>query len=213
MLQIETSDHKCNTRVYDGLDDNIAETVRRSADCIRANQRQTIKSIIEIGEELNKVKGLLGYGRFGEWLAAEFHWTDRTGQNFMRVAVVFGGKSETVSDLPQRTIYRLAAPSTPATLRDEVVARLEAGETLTAEVVNNLIDTARKRPTRSRSAKAPSKPGSSIEACLFRVKVSVERALLTKPKDVEHQRTVFKCVRQCLDEMERARPLSSAGAA
>lgn len=49
--------------------------------------------------------------------------TDRTSLNFIRVAERFGGKSETVSDLPASVLYALAAPSTDDAVVEEVVER------------------------------------------------------------------------------------------
>lgn len=71
---------------------------------------------------------------------------------------------------------------------------------------------ARKQPAqpgekkaRTKVASKPKALGCTIEQCLYAVKVNVERALAAKPKNPEHQRTVFERVRECIDEMEQAR--------
>ena len=64
---------------------------------------------------------------------------ERTAQNYMRAATAFGTKTALISDLPPTAIYTLAAPSTPAPVKDAVVARLEAGERLEAAEVQALV--------------------------------------------------------------------------
>jgi hypothetical protein len=54
----------------------------------------------------------------------------------MSAAIQFEGKSESVSHLPARVIYQLAAPSTPAKIRDELIHRLQAGERVKADEIN-----------------------------------------------------------------------------
>ena len=45
----------------------------------------------------------------------------------MNAASVFGAKSEIVSVLPPTTLYLLAAPSTPETIKGKIVTELESG--------------------------------------------------------------------------------------
>jgi len=87
---------------YSGLTANASELAKRAAAKIQQHQRRTSLEIIEIGTDLIKVKGALEHGHFIAWLEAEFGWTDRTARNYMRAALVFGAKSETVSVLPSR---------------------------------------------------------------------------------------------------------------
>jgi hypothetical protein len=78
------------------------------------------------------------------WLEAEFDsklgLAERTAQNFMNVASMFG-KSETVSDLPVSisVLYLLAAPSTPDEARQEVLALVESGERITKKKAQEVI--------------------------------------------------------------------------
>jgi hypothetical protein len=65
------------------------------------------------------------------WLEREFGWTVRTADRYMQVAKAF--KLDTVSNFDGLTIggsalYCLASPSVPQEVRDEAVARAEAGE-------------------------------------------------------------------------------------
>lgn len=61
----------------------------------------------------------------------------------MRVAAVFGDKTETVSLLPATLLYKLAARSTPVEIAAEVVQQLEAGKTIDPRAVKAKIAAAR----------------------------------------------------------------------
>src|SRR5689334_22913215 len=92
------------TTINDGFDysvvsPSVAANLRRGAELIRGHIRQSKAIVFEIGQQLNLAKQALGHGHFEEWLSAEFDWTDRTAQSYMRVAEVFGDKTETVSVL------------------------------------------------------------------------------------------------------------------
>src|SRR3954471_3768687 len=100
-----------------------AELARQVVEQVRKHQHRTSVEVIHIGRELRKVRDALGHGRFGDWLEAEFGWTPRTAQNYMRAADVFGGKCETVSHLPPATLYLLSAKSTPESIVKSVVAK------------------------------------------------------------------------------------------
>lgn len=64
--------------------------------------------------------------------------SDRTALNFINVAKVYGGKSETVSDLDPSALYALAAPKTPLEVREEIEKMIEAGEVVTKAEVARL---------------------------------------------------------------------------
>src|SRR4051812_15928346 len=99
---------------------------------------------IEVGRDLTAIKERLEHGQFTAWVEAEFDLDLRTAENYMNAFLRFGDKSETVSLLPQRTIYKLAAKSTPASVREEVVSRLEAGERPASQDIEHLIQSARR---------------------------------------------------------------------
>jgi len=101
------------------LDDTTREYIRYRTREIRVLARRAAKDIVVIGQRLIEVKTVLDHGQFGPWLRTEFNWTDRTAQNFMRVARRF--KSETVSDLNigAKALYLLAADNTPDNVIDE----------------------------------------------------------------------------------------------
>jgi len=90
---------------------------------------------VEIGAELLAVKQALPHGAFLEWIGAEFGWTDRSAQKYMRIAEAFG-KSEVTSDLGVEVLYALSAPDVPETVRGEMVERAKV-EPVTLRVVQD----------------------------------------------------------------------------
>jgi predicted transcriptional regulator len=101
--------------------------------------------ILEIGDHLRRVKERLAHGTFGRWIEEEFGWTERTAQNYMRAAIEFSGQYEIISVLPPTTVYRLAAPSTPAPVREEIIERMEAGEPLTPAAIETMVSEAKEK--------------------------------------------------------------------
>jgi Protein of unknown function (DUF3102) len=129
---------------------NVSALVKRTIEKIRHHQHRTVAEIIDIGTDLIRVKDALNHGQFSKWLKA-VGWSERTARNYMGAAKVFEGKTATVADLPPATIYRLAAPSTPAEVRDEIVARLESSEKVSITKINDVIDDARARERKRRA--------------------------------------------------------------
>jgi hypothetical protein len=125
-------------------------------DQIRTHLRAQGLAVIEIGRNLLIVKEHLQHGQFIAWLAAEFRLSERTAQRYMRVAEVFGSKSDTVSYLPMTILHQLAAPSTPAKVREKVIARAKAGKPLTEDRIATLLREARpekqREPSRTEAA-------------------------------------------------------------
>lgn len=119
---------------YQGLSAETEAFVRETTIEIRKLAQRSAQDIRDIGLKLIQVKTRLGHGRFGRWLQDEFGWTERTAQNFMRVADRF--KSEMFADLnvAPTALYMLAAPSTPKTAVDEVKKRSKNGRVTTSEV-------------------------------------------------------------------------------
>ena len=112
------------------------------------------KEIIGIGADLIDVKSRLGHGRFSSWLATEFDWDERTARRFMSVAEAFRDKSAIVSDLLPTTLYALAAPSTPETVRQEVVRLREKGEHIADHIVRSMISAGKRTQDRTDRAGA-----------------------------------------------------------
>ncbi|MER9586529.1 DUF3102 domain-containing protein [Mesorhizobium sp. M0276] len=104
-------------------------------------------SMFEIGEELVAIKAKLDHGEFGKWVKASLNgMTERTAQRYMSVVEKFSGKYDTVSVLPTSVIQKLAAPSVPDVLRDEVIAEIDAGNAPEPKnILFRIADTKRKQ--------------------------------------------------------------------
>jgi hypothetical protein len=91
---------------------------------VRETLQRTAAEILAVGADLIRAKALLGHGRFGPWLDAEFSLSRRSAEQFMAAARRFEGKTEAVSHLPAGAVLELSAPSVP----DELVEKVISGE-------------------------------------------------------------------------------------
>ena len=142
---------------YAQLVTELADEVRASADRINGSKKT---HIIEVGLELTAMKAKLAHGQFSEWIDRELNFSSRTARNYMLAAKEFADKPATVSVLPPATLYRLAnaAPD----VRDDIVARAEAGEYVDREEVDEAIrkpkiDTAEAKRVAAEQAKKEAK--------------------------------------------------------
>jgi len=123
---------------YKLLDIPTRVFVEARASSIHALLRKTAHNIIEIGTHLNDVKVRLDHGQFGDWIEAEFHWTQRTADRYMAVAVKF----DTMSNLEQfspTALYLMAAPSTPEEVVEAMQQKAADGERVTPAAVKQAI--------------------------------------------------------------------------
>lgn len=125
---------------YDALDAETSDLVQRRTGEIKALMRRSAEDIIAIGRKLAEVKERLGHGRFLDWLDAEFGWHRVTANRFMQVAEVFADleMSQIVTFAPS-ALYLLAAPSTPESVRAEVLVRAAAGEAITHGLARGIL--------------------------------------------------------------------------
>jgi hypothetical protein len=132
---------------YAALSPELAEPLRKQASRIRDRLRATVTAVIEVGRDLIAVRQQLPHGQFGDWVVAECRFSRSTACNYMKAAEFADSlpadKFPTVGNLPERTLYRLAAKSTPPVVVSDVIARAEAGELVTDESLKQLIAGAR----------------------------------------------------------------------
>jgi hypothetical protein len=128
---------------YATLAPDVASLAETAAAEIRTSTRRQITEVVAAGRRLLEVKAALPHGAFGRWLVAEFGWTERTAQNYMRAAETYGSNTKCVSDLPLNTIYRLQAPTVPESVRNEVLSLSERGERPTEVMVKAMISEAK----------------------------------------------------------------------
>jgi hypothetical protein len=105
--------------------------VKERALRIRDAAKRTAEGIIRIGQWLTEAKARLKHGQWLPWLESEFGWSQKTAWNFMQVYESI--KLETVTNLPidVSALYLIAAPKTPEPVRQEIIKRAEAGESMT----------------------------------------------------------------------------------
>lgn len=120
---------------YGALPAEVRIEAKAAAERIKERMRG---AVVEVGADLIQVKARLPHGEFGKWLKAEFAMTERSAQNYMAAAEI-ASKCETVSVLKAKTLYLLAAPSTPEPARQEIVDRFVAGEVVSDRAVKDLI--------------------------------------------------------------------------
>ena len=114
---------------YGQISPKISARVAEAADKIRSHGRAAAQNVIEIGRELLSVRKTLRDERcFGDWLKAEFGWSKSTAYNYMNVAEKFPTVGNDLA-VDLKTLYLLAAPSTPDWVRQ--VAQMHNGLTYT----------------------------------------------------------------------------------
>jgi len=115
------------------------------AAAIRRLGKLVVEDVIEIGRRLAEAKEIAGHGNFLPWLEHEFGWSVSTAENYINLFKL-SAKFPIVGNLnlDLRSLYMLAAPSTPAEARAEIIARAEAGEQVTVAEVKTAI--AKRKP-------------------------------------------------------------------
>ena len=78
-------------------------------------------SIIEIGRRLLEAKQCLPHGKWGEWLQSEAEFSERTAQNFMRIAREYQNP-QTLADMGNSASKALLLLSLPPEEREDFVA-------------------------------------------------------------------------------------------
>lgn len=89
------------------------------------------------------VRDTVNLKTFAAWVQAECGISVRAAQLYIRSADVFGD-CEIISQIAPTTVMKLAAPSVPQEVRDDLVRRLEAGERIRTTDVEEVIRISRK---------------------------------------------------------------------
>jgi len=132
---------------YASLDAETSQFVQQQTGEIRVLMKRTAQGIVEIGQKLISVKEKLGHGRFGDWLEAEFDWGKSTANRFMNVALNFPNL-EKLENFAPSALYLLSEASTPVGVREEAIARAEAGEPITYTAAKKIKQKYAKPPTK-----------------------------------------------------------------
>mgnify|MGYP003311790072 CR=1 FL=1 len=78
-------------------------------------------AIIEIGKRLLEAKQCLPHGKWGEWLQNEVEFSERTAQDYMKIAREYGNP-QLIADMGNSTTKALLLLSVPASEREEFVS-------------------------------------------------------------------------------------------
>jgi len=122
---------------------DAARTLNQHAEAIKLLARRAARDIIEIGYHLTKAHKSAGHGKWLRWLDQEFGWSEQTARNYMRVFEMASIHNAVVDlQLPLRSLYVLAAPSTPEPVRQAVIDRAARGEKISHVEVTAAVDAA-----------------------------------------------------------------------
>jgi hypothetical protein len=96
-------------------------------------------SILDVGADLLRIQERLPHGDFGPWVKAECGLTERAALHCISAAAL-ASRCPTISDLRQTTIWLLAGPTTPDTVREFILGRLNSGEVISDATIKKLIN-------------------------------------------------------------------------
>jgi hypothetical protein len=85
-------------------------------------------SLVAIGHELNMIKAMLPHGLFRPFVINEFSFSPRKAQIWMNCATISQGNLDIINRFQATTLYKLAAPTTPTSIRDRVFADVREGQ-------------------------------------------------------------------------------------
>jgi hypothetical protein len=108
------------------VDPELAEFLDETASRIGYRGVELVRLVIESGNDLLAVKKKVPHGLFKTWVEGEFDFTLRTAESWMNAAAFAGEHPDIVDKVQATTLYRLAAPEIPETVRANVLAEIRA---------------------------------------------------------------------------------------
>ena len=136
-----------NTQVTTSFDYEILSPKQRTIVQQRAGEikdrlRRTAQDVWEVGQKLAEVRSQLEHGQFEAWLSAEFGWSRRTAYNFINVYEAFSENTNFAKlDIATSALYKLAAPSTPKSVRNKFLEKAQQGEKITHKEISQALKT------------------------------------------------------------------------
>ncbi len=169
---------------------------------IKERLRRTAQDIWEVGQKLIEVRLQLQHGQFEGWLSAEFGWSRRTAYNFINVYEAFSESANFAQlDIATSALYKLAAPSTPKSIRQHFLDKAQQGDKITHKEISQAL-----RETKSSNladkAQPISLPSQKILQVIPKVRAGLEAA--------EVEKTVISHHSSHLRGIIRARELQSS---
>lgn len=130
-------------------------TLADRANRIRTLQADVQRGIIQIGEELIAAKEEVGHGNWSAWLDKEFSWTQRTANNFMRVAERFGKMENVFQFQPSALQAMLALPE--GTEQEFIDAQADQGTPVETQSARDVQKNVKAFKTSRANTKQPTK--------------------------------------------------------
>ncbi len=154
---------------YDALPKKDILFIKQTTREVRLLLERSTGNIIAIGQKLIDMKARLGHGHWRAWLQTHWPLDVSLANRWINVARKCGQFPHL--KIPRSTLYLLAADSTPDTLRDEFVRRVEAGEPpMTHAELKAEIQSHRPEPASPGNPSAPKAAAPSLReeilACL-----------------------------------------------
>ncbi|MEA5512387.1 DUF3102 domain-containing protein [Crocosphaera sp. UHCC 0190] len=124
---------------YQQLNQQTREQIQELTIDIKNKLRRCAQDIVEIGDNLCKIKEQLQHGQFRSWLQAEFDWSVSTANKFMQVSQRFKVEELQEVEIAPSALYVLAAPSTPETVRHQALNQAKQGKNITYSLAKKLV--------------------------------------------------------------------------
>lgn len=174
---------------------------------INIYKQQTGACIVEIGRRLIRAKEILPHGQWAAWLAEKVEFSERTAQNFMRVAKEYANP-QPVADLGLTKALLLL--QVPENEREEFVAKpheTEGGEKTVAEMSKRELEKAiRERDEARKRAEAAQADAEKWKNTADAKEISLQNA---RKKAEDSKKAAEKARAQLEDEQSAAKALRS----
>lgn len=174
---------------------------------INIYKQQAGACIVEIGRRLIRAKEILPHGQWAAWLAEKVEFSERTAQNFMRVAKEYANP-QPVADLGLTKALLLL--QVPENEREEFVAKpheTEGGEKTVAEMSKRELEKAiRERDEARKRAEAAQADAEKWKNTADAKEISLQNA---RKKAEDSKKAAEKARAQLEDEQSAAKALRS----
>jgi diguanylate cyclase (GGDEF)-like protein len=138
-LHIASQSLKTQSFDYQQLNEMMREEIQELTIDIKNKLRRCAQDILEIGDNLGKIKEKLGHGQFRSWLKTEFDWSVSTANKFMHVSQRFKVEELKEVEIAPSALYVLAAPSTPEKVRHQALFEAKQGKNITYSLAKKLV--------------------------------------------------------------------------
>lgn len=101
-------------------------------------KNQTAENIILMGQKFIEAKKLVPHGKWGNWLEEKIGFSQRTANQFMRIAQEYGSNSQAISNLEATKIYLLM--ELPIEEREDFISQNDLKNMSTREIRIKLQD-------------------------------------------------------------------------